>query len=163
MEESSIQEEKKQPKPKKGHYEENTYNEHYHSSFKASQPASSQKPSSKKEHERSKKGTGSKLEVSQGDHSRKFETHGKTSNNDISGPHRTSERASGEHIVPQEDENDDVISNSSSFSQFSISGSQKRDVGKISRRSNNWSYNIWLFPSYLTQESDSREVYIANS
>jgi hypothetical protein len=50
---------------------------------------------------------------------------------------RASEKASDKYDLAEEDEEDDVVSNSSSFSQFSISGSQRRDVGKISRRSNN--------------------------
>ena len=45
---------------------------------------------------------------------------------------QTSERQSRQNEI--EEEEDDVISNSSSFSQFSINGSQKRSVGKISRK-----------------------------
>ena len=37
-------------------------------------------------------------------------------------------------------EDEDVISNSSSFSQFSINGSRKKEVGKISRRSEKEQY-----------------------
>ena len=35
------------------------------------------------------------------------------------------------------EQDEDVVSNSSSFSQFSINGSRKKEVGKISRRSHN--------------------------
>jgi hypothetical protein len=47
------------------------------------------------------------------------------------------EQSSGanKNIDYEEEEDNDVISNSSSFSQFSISGSRKKEVGKISRRS----------------------------
>jgi len=39
--------------------------------------------------------------------------------------------------IDYEQDDDDVVSNSSSFSQFSINGSRKKEVGKISRRSHN--------------------------
>jgi hypothetical protein len=73
--------------------------------------------------------------VSQGEQLLKLEEYSKNSSQGKNLQYRASERASDKYNL--EDEEDDVVSNSSSFSQFSISGSQKRDVGKISRKSNN--------------------------
>lgn len=68
------------------------------------------------------------------------------SSKDEASQRQSSERQSRQNEI--EEEEDDVISNSSSFSQFSINGSQKRSVGKISRKIVNW-WNINIYLPYL--------------